>query len=258
MIDLAVHVGELRRRVGKLVRGRGYDPNVRLDPDRTLKLLFVHTPKTGGQSIGRAIARRYRRRLYLDYDDAPDDPATPANFDPVGLLGTVQASGYPWLVAKDAVMGHLWAKKYEPVRFEIRATVLRDPIERALSLHGYWLARATQPRTVHRYLIEKQLDFMAFARIPIVNRFYVDHMFRDVDMTTFSVIGDQARLRENWSGFVARLGLDAERVLINETRSLDPGYPQRAREILDDPSRMALLRDLFAADLAFYERWAER
>ena len=255
MVDLPGHYAELRRRVAKLLRGKGYDPRNRLDPSRKLKLMFAHVPKTGGQSVGQAVVQAFGERLWLDYDDTPADPAAPTNFDPVGYLEAAHASDYPWLVGKDAVMGHFWVSKYEPVRFEIRATILREPIARALSLYAFWQARAVRPNVVRRYLVKRQLDFMAFARIPSVNRFYVDHMFRDADMASFDVIGDQARLSEDWAGVVGRMGIDTPEVRRNETREFDPGYLQLKHEVLEDPVKMTRLRDIFSADLRFYERW---
>jgi hypothetical protein len=228
------------------------------DPSRRLKLMFLHVPKAGGRSVGEAIAAAFGARLYRDYDDHPADPAAPANFDPDGYLEAAHGSGYPWLAGKDAVMGHFWARKYEPVAFEVRATVLREPIARALSHYAFWMAREAAPNVLREYLVERRLDFMAFARIPTINRFYVDHLFRGADMASFDLIGDQGRLGRDWAGVLARMGLAAPETRLNVTQAYDAGYPDAAREVLEDPARMARLRDLFAADIAFYERWAER
>jgi hypothetical protein len=226
-----------------------------------LKLMFVHVPKAGGTSVNSALFQTFGDRLYTDYGDGPADPAAPTNFDPEGYLEGVLSSGYPWLAGKDAVTGHFWARKYDGVDCGARATILRHPVARAISLHAFWTARKGLPglrdNVVRRYLVEHQLDFFAFARIPSVNRFYVDHMFRDVDMRSFDYVGDQDHMLRNWVSVTKRLGLSTPKVVDNETKSLAPSYPERAREILEDKVTMARLNDIFAADLRFYECWAD-
>jgi hypothetical protein len=215
-------------------------------PRPKLKLLFVHVPKTGGTAVTSALTETFGDRLYRDIGDRPADPAAPTNFDPDGYLEAALSSGYPWLAGKDAVTGHFWARKYDGVEFAVRA---------------FWTAKGEGPmlraNVVRRYLVENRLDFLAFARIPSVNRFYVDHMFRDVDMRRFDYVGDRDRLLSNWAGVMQCLGLDMPKVVENETQSLMPAYPERAREILEDPVAMARLSDIFAADLRFYECWAK-
>ena len=226
-----------------------------------LDLLFVHVPKAGGTSVNAALAQTFGDRLYIDYTDGPADPAAPTNFDPSGYLEAALASGYPWLTGKHAVTGHFWIRKYDGVDCAARTTILRHPVARAISLHAFWVAKeGTAPlrhNVVRRYLIENGLDFAAFARIPIVHRFYVDHMFRDADMGAFDYIGDHDRLRRDWSGVTRRMGLNTPPFIENETASLAPSYEERTREILNDAVAMARFNHLFAADLRFYETWAD-
>ena len=225
-----------------------------------LKLLFVHVPKCGGTSINQALAQTYGERLHIDVGDGPADPAAPTNFDPVGYLERAHSSGYPWLAGKDAVTGHFWARKYDQVGFDIRATVLRDPIARALSLHAFWMAMEGRPQlrnnVLRRYLVENKLDVTAFCRVPIVHNFYTGHMFRDCDMRQFHVIADQRTLYSDWGAVAGRMGLNTPEIRANATSAIDPHYGPRTRDVLGNPATMGRLRDIFAADLRFHERWA--
>jgi len=45
---------------------------------------------------------------------------------------------------------------------------------------------------------------------------------------------------------------------VNETRSYSLDYPAQYSDIVNDPFKMSTLRNIFADDIAFYERWAGR
>jgi hypothetical protein len=82
-------------------------------------LFFFHVPKAGGTSVAGALANRFaaEERLSIYYDDDPDDAA-------------INAARY--------VTGHVSMSILE--RFDRRpysVTVLRDPIERALSMYSF-------------------------------------------------------------------------------------------------------------------------
>jgi hypothetical protein len=225
---------------------------------RRLKLIFVHIPKSGGTSIRAAVTEFFSHDLVLDdYGDRPNDPISPMNIDPCGFLDRCRQQNALTLANKAAVIGHFWIAKYEGVAADIRATILRDPITRAVSQYFFWPAQNAD-NALHQYVISNRLSFIEFARIPRVNALYTSIYFRDVDMAQFDFIGTYDRLSQDWAPTLARMGIAPAlpRRELNRTVDLVAEYNTRRSEILNDHGMMARLRDLFADDLRFYERFA--
>jgi hypothetical protein len=223
-----------------------------------VKLLFVHVPKAGGTSITKALERRFGRNLLHD-NDAPGNPISPMNMDPDGFLRRFHGGSYEVLDQKEAVAGHFWIRKYEPVKAEIRATIVRHPIDRAISNYFFWLAPVfVGDHPLREHVINMKLDFMQFARLPIMRWFYSRYLFRDVDMGVFDYIGNYSSLSANWASTMRRLGLDSPELHHNETRAHSPDYPIQYSEIVNDRVKMAELREIFIDDIKFYERCVAR
>ena len=97
----------------------------------TLKLIFAHTPKSGGTSIRAAVTEFFSGDFVLaDYGDRPNDPISPMNIDPYRFLSRCRQQNAAILTNKAAIVGHFWIAKYERVAADVRATILRDPITR--------------------------------------------------------------------------------------------------------------------------------
>ena len=77
-------------------------------------------------------------------------------------------------------------------------------------------------------------------------------------MAQFDFIGTYDRLSQDWAPTLARIGIvpALPRRELNRTIDLVAEYDARRSEILNDHRMMAQLRDLFADDLRFYERYA--
>src|SRR5215467_1464080 len=224
---------------------------------RQLKLIFVHTPKSGGTSIRAAVTEFFSHDLVLDdYGDRPNDPISPMNIDPYGFLERCRQQNAAILANKAAVVGHFWIAKYEGVAADVRATILRDPITRAISQFFFWPAQNSN-NTLHQYVISNRLTFIEFARIPRVNSLYTSIYFRDVDMAQFDYIGTYDRLSQDWTATMAHIGISPAmpRRELNRTADLAAEYDARRSEILNDHKMIYQLRDLFAEDLRVYERY---
>jgi hypothetical protein len=75
-----------------------------------LKLIFVHTPKSGGTSIRTAITEFFSSDLVLaDYGDRPNDPISPMNIDPYGFLDRCRQQNPLTLADKAAAALPPWA-----------------------------------------------------------------------------------------------------------------------------------------------------
>ena len=227
--------------------------------DSKLKLIFVHVPKTGGNSIRASIADKFSApKVLRDYADRPDDPSSPMNIDPDGFLARSALSRRAHLTGKAAVVGHFWIRKYDDVAADVRATILRDPLDRTMSHYFYWMKRDGHGQLLHDHVRQHNLSLMEFARLPTIRWFYTKIFFRDTDMGQFDVVGQFDKCSKDWSELLRDIGLEAgARVRhLNATAGLDELYAARRHEIRTDKTLMARLRDLLADDIKFYERHA--
>jgi hypothetical protein len=227
--------------------------------DPHLNLLFVHVPKAGGTSICAAIREHFSPACVLDdYQDRPIDPLSPMNSDPDEFLADCRQRQSSILADKKAVVGHLWPAKYQSAVVDVRATVLREPITRAISHYHFWQTQPPNGHSLHEYVTSRRLSFMEFAKLPMINGLYTGAFFRDVDMGQFTVIGAFETLSSDWSRIASSMGLLPPPPLrcVNPTADLVADYAVKRAEILGNNRVMAQLRDLFANDIRFYERHA--
>ena len=223
----------------------------------TLKLIFAHTRKSDVTSIRAAVTEFFSGDFVLaDYGDRPNDPISPMNIDPYGFLSRCRQQNAAILANKAAIVGHFWIAKCERVAADVRATILRDPITRAISQFFFWPVQNSN-NTLRQYVISNRLTFIEFARIPRVNSPHTSIYFRDVDMAQFDYIGTYDRLSQDWTATMAHIGIAPAmpRRELNRPAYLAAEYDARRSEILNDHKMMAQLRDLFAEDLRFYERF---
>jgi hypothetical protein len=219
-----------------------------------IELIFVHVPKAGGTSVNQAIRAKYQTMLFAD-NDSPADPTSKMNLDPDGLLEEWHGQ-LPGLAARSrAITGHLWIRKYDRAKARLRATVLKHPIDRLISHYFFWLSDVHLPEhPLRSYAIKHRLGIVQFARLPIMRRFYVDHLFRGVDMKSFDFICDSQFLESNWKQVMRGLGLDvSDPINANKTTSHVADYPARRDEVTSDISLMRILESLLADDMRFYE-----
>lgn len=217
-----------------------------------LDLIFVHIPKTGGTAIRQALAAQLGDQLLQDYGDSPGDPSSYMNLDPEGFL---RLGHLEKLQGRRAVFGHFWPNKYKDAQARLRATVLREPVERLISLYHFWRATSLPHNAVWRLFRERQLTLLEFARLPAMRGNLSAYFFRDVDMRQFDYVGDHADLERDWDLVTARLGLSLPRTIANRTGDVAPDYARQAAEALANASLVGQLRAALADDIRFYERW---
>ena len=219
-----------------------------------LELIFVHVPKTGGTSLQMTLLDHFESDLFRDYADRPANPLSPMNLDPDGFLRRCHASNYAELAGKRAIIGHFWIEKYAPLTATLRATLLREPIARALSHYCYWRINVDHNNPVCRYVIENKLSFHEFCRLPQIRRYYSGLFFGGVDMERFDIIANYDALERGWHSVLPSLGLPEDWRRFNVTVGAE--YSRLKTEVFQDGPLMSDLRTLLADDIDFYERWA--
>lgn len=133
------------------------------------KVLFLHLPKTGGLTLREIIVGHYRRRevliprapesqdrtssrRYIEYlnGEAPLTPGRPRNIRYLEVLGSLSREEVRQL---RVVMGHFWFGIHValPAPAEY-LTVIRDPVDRVLSMYHHRATRHGLRLSVEEYI----------------------------------------------------------------------------------------------------------
>lgn len=209
-----------------------------------LELISVHVSKCAGSSFLNALRNAYGpENVFEDYADRPGDPASSMNLDPDGFFAAQPALPD----ATRVVHGHFHVDKYRRLPDSIpRIAFLRHPVERTLSHYHYWMQLPSVGHRLHDYVLSRQPDLLAFARMPLIRRFYLGVMFRDAWMERFHFIGRFESIQHDVAELGCLLGRDLELGTENT------GAP---RDELAVATRTEL-KEILSEDIAFYRRWA--
>lgn len=212
--------------------------------DAMLELISVHVSKCAGSSFRNALKEAYGPEgVFEDYADRPGDPASAMNLDPDGFL----AAHHVLPDATRAVHGHFHVDKYRHLPDSIpRIAFLRHPVERTVSHYHYWMQLPSVGHRLHDYVLERQLDLLAFARLPFIRRFYSGVMFRDAWMERFHFIGHFESIRDDVDDLGRLLGRDLRLGAENTGAPRDPLAAATRAE----------LQEILSEDVGFYQRWA--
>jgi hypothetical protein len=209
-----------------------------------IELISIHVPKSAGSSFRFALKEAYGpERVFEDYADRLGDPTSAMNLDPDGFF----AAQHTLPDTADVVHGHFHVDKYRHLPDSIpRIAFLRHPVERTVSHYHYWMQLPSVGHRLHDYVLERQLDLLAFARLPFIRRFYSGVMFRDTWMERFHFIGHFESIQDDVADLGRLLGRDLKLGIENA------GVP---RNPVGDTTRAELL-EILREDVAFYQRWA--
>jgi hypothetical protein len=138
----------------------------------------------------------------------------------------------------------------------VRVVALREPVKNLISNYFYWHHLQSDSNFIghclYRYFCDTQPDLIQFATIPALRELMSGIYFRGVDMACFDVIGDYRDI----DGYLRRVAnLIGAQFGNTPTDNVTPRSEER-RAVSEDHRLLARLRDLLAADLRFYERYA--
>jgi hypothetical protein len=203
-----------------------------------------------------AFASAFGASLLIDSGDRIADPASRFNLDPEGFLED-RPSYAASLADIKVVHGHFHPQKYADLPGGgVLTTVLRDPMERALSHYFYWLRVEPNQHAVWRYVIDNKLDFPSFCRLPWINSLISGVFFKNVDIERLELVGFSDQMNDYLDQFEARFGVQIEVGQANATESLE--YASAKARYLEDAAMRARLAPYFEADQRFYDTLRKR
>ncbi|WP_337879015.1 hypothetical protein [Rheinheimera sp.] len=215
-------------------------------------IISVHVPKCAGSSLRAWYEQQFcNGRILWDYNDLPMQPCSPTNMDPERFLHQMAKQNRSY-DNYDIIHGHFWAKKYSHISNANLITFLRNPIKRALSNYFFWFQIPRSGNRLHQYVIDNQLSWKEFVRIPVIRNLYRDIYFRDVDMSSFNFIGNSDNFNSELKRLSHTLGKDFQ---VHHENKTSGEYCSRVEDILSESSNVNFLLSCFHDDMVFFERY---
>jgi len=216
------------------------------------RVCFLHMPKCGGTSVRLALEALLGDRLLLDYGGLPGLTELARHRKLLEYTQTPEA-----LAPGCCVFGHYRPVKYlggmSPQTSDIMlVTILRDPIERLISLYRYLIAINDSSVAACVHLKEHDYSFEWFSLQNRLRNHYSRHLFQ-IPFSRIDALGVYEDLDRSWA-WIARLlrpGVippPLPRANSTDTRSVVP-VPRP----LITKSFRSELEDMNAQDLALYE-----
>ena len=206
------------------------------------KLIVLHTPKCGGSSLLGSLQDAFgRKAIYRDYKYIGGE-RMPKRAD----------------IPEPVIYGHFRAVKYNEMH-GFRVTLLREPVDRMLSLYFNWRFSPPEPLQnrigrLRNDVHAGRMSLLELAREPsIANRIH-RHYFGGFDMARFSLIIPH----HNYTSGVRRLGemvgvpLSVQERNVSSSRS--PEYEKARREVMADEETLHALKNLIGEEIDFYQR----
>lgn len=207
------------------------------------KLIVLHTPKCGGTSLFASLNGAFgSSQIYRDYRQGGDEKV--ASVDEI---------------TRPIIYGHFRAKKYENVENATWVTLLRDPIDRMMSLYFNWRFSPINPlknrvSSIRRDVRLGKMSLVEFAALPNMSNRMSQAFFYDFDMTRFKFIILQDNYDEGVRQFSEWLGTPLQVETKNVSSSRSKAYENARRRVMADAEAMRQLEKILAKDIAFYER----
>ena len=215
-----------------------------------VELISLHVPKCAGTAFRVALERAYGpAALHMDYSASPANPCAQSNIDPEGYeKDCVQIPGR--LAPETRVVhGHFRIDKYHHVGACPRITLLRHPVDRAISHYYFWKNGGGGQNPLAHYVRSHSLSLLQFVRLPTIRYFYSGVFFRSVTRSMFDFVGCYERIGDDLERLARLLGRPFTLPRANE------GVRDSERSRADTQGVRDALTSALAEDIAFYENW---
>lgn len=200
-------------------------------------VLFLHIPKAGGQTLGEYVYNQCRAPESRAGDDLLDAGVAYLNYGFIKEPGLAVPGHVKSLLGRTdlrAVIGHFWFGLHEHVaRPNLYVTLLRDPVERTVSL--YYYAKLHETMSLEEFVRTppfKEVDNDQTRRIAGVNpaagactRATLDAA-RENLRRHFAVVGTTERMEETLALLNLRLGWSRE--VVSTARNVNAARPASA------------------------------
>lgn len=158
-----------------------------------MKVMSVHYPKAGGTSLRTAFdAAKDETTVTALYDDDPVDPDSVSNYNPV--LAALQGENLVSLYSDVIIHSHLPPRKFKNADFDIRISIIRQPVAWLISLYNFWSKIAEDGKSGHK-LFEKfraeKPSIVELASFPYIRDCMSKTYFGGTSIRDFDYIGSQ-------------------------------------------------------------------
>jgi hypothetical protein len=135
-----------------------------------------------------------------------------------------------------------------------RVALVRHPIDRVISHYYFWKhAPVNRRNPLWCQLLEEDRDIIWFAETSLIQGFYCEHYFKDVDMRQLDLVIDFPRIKAGVGILSNLIGESICLRLENTTQHFWPGYDNARRDMLNDAALVSRLSELLCGEIAFYE-----
>ena len=213
--------------------------------DTDLKIISVHTPKTGGTSIKSALANAFGSAFDVDYSEDPANPTSPRQLDPGGYFSRRRRlrNGIRCL------HGH-----FHPGQFDLDDTflftLLRHPVDNIISIYFFWRDLPSQGQPLHDFFLTNRLDIFQMARLPLLRHLYSETYFGGFDMARFDLV----RRHEDRADALRKLSTVTGVQIDASVHENATTISAEREQLLADRVRMQALNKILEDDVRFYER----
>ena len=203
------------------------------------RVVSIHFPKAGGTSLISQFSSILGEQVALDYGH---DPLTPEG---------QQVTSFP--IEKRVVHGHFRPQRYASAE-AFWMTFLRQPISNLISIYYFWKDLPESNNPVHIRFLREQPSIVEFAKYQGITNLMSESYFGGFDMGRFNFIG----FHETRENDIHRLATELDIPLHPEIHVNKTPDSSSRRFIETDDRTLSMLRDILAADLAFYERLRDK
>ena len=208
------------------------------------KLIVLHTPKCAGTSLLKSLRTAFG--IPGVYNDYPHQ--VPRGDESRG------PEDYP------VIFGHFAARKYQHIENAMWVTLLREPVDRVLSLYFNWrftpfemLQNEPRKTGIRRKVRDGRIELLEFAQRRGIADSMHERYFGGFDMGRFNLI----IIHSSYAAGVQQLSQRIDAPLLvehkNVSSSRSDAYMNERRRIESDPKIMQNLREILQKEIEFYE-----